>query len=74
MTTVVGFLLGLLIHVIVETLFLRAGMAWDFWHPTYHLAVGLITAVGGIAFGIWIGFVWWDVVYVQRRHHGWFRK
>ncbi|MFC1662830.1 hypothetical protein ACFL04_01525 [Patescibacteria group bacterium] len=73
-STIGGFLLSFIVHSVVETLLLNSGISWTFWHPTYHLPFGIIIALGGIAFGWWVGTIWWDIVYVQKKHHGWFKK
>lgn len=71
---ILGLLLGLIFHAVVETLILRAGVAWDYWHPTYHVPFTIITSVGGFVFGLWLGRIWWRIVYIEKRHHGWFTK
>ena len=69
-----GLMLSFILHAVVETLILRGGVPWSFWHPNYHIPFTIILAVGGIFFGIWIGSIWWRIVYVEKRHHGWFKK
>lgn len=52
---ILGLLLGLVFHAVFETLILRAGVPWSYWHPTYHVPFTIITSVGGFAFGCFFG-------------------
>lgn len=82
---ILGLMLGVVFHAVVETLILRAGVSWFYWHPTYHVPFTIVTAFGGFAFGLWLGKWWsstprplrleeWRMVYIEKRHHGWFQK
>lgn len=73
-----GFLLSLLGHAVVEVLYLRWLEAHD-RNPVWSNLFGagscalpnwatIVIALVGIAGGIWVGFVWWRIVYIEHRH------
>jgi hypothetical protein len=78
-TIILGFLLQLLLHSGIEVLYLQnlesqgaepvwtnylgvKGMcALPMWSQWTLLLVGLIG-------GVWLGFMWWRIVYIEKRH------
>jgi len=70
-----GFLLSLLLHVAVETIYLQLAEGPVQWHSFFGLGLcalpiwlSSLFAVAGILFGYWLGVVWWRIVYIEYRH------
>ncbi|MFA5051846.1 MAG: hypothetical protein WC544_02160 [Patescibacteria group bacterium] len=71
-TTLLGITLGIIVHIIVETLYLswavhaRHDIVWH-WscalHPVIQIGLPVLGAVAGLA----MGRFWWQWVYVDRR-------
>ena len=75
---VLGFLLHVLLHVLIEVLYLRSleskGVTPS-WTELFNgklealpLWVVITLAIVGTAFGVYLGFVWWKIVYIEKRH------
>lgn len=77
-TAILGFLLSLLLHAGIESIYLywlRGQGKTPVWSSVFGggqcalpiwLELGL--AISGIAFGVWLGFQWWRIVYIEKRH------
>ncbi|PIS41669.1 MAG: hypothetical protein COT25_01840 [Candidatus Kerfeldbacteria bacterium CG08_land_8_20_14_0_20_42_7] len=72
--TFLGFLLSLLLHIAIESIYLQLSSGVPHWHSLF--GVGLdalpiwltcLLATGGILFGYWLGVVWWRIVYIEHR-------
>jgi hypothetical protein len=76
---VLGLLLQMLAHAAIEVWYLQSLEAKGI-NPTWINYLGLsgkcalplwsqwALLIGGVAFGIWLGFVWWKIVYIEHRH------
>ncbi|MHA1692218.1 MAG: hypothetical protein ACTSU7_11370 [Candidatus Heimdallarchaeaceae archaeon] len=42
------------------------GLSWSNWFVV-HYVLTVIFAVLGIAFGLWQGFFWWRIIYIEKR-------
>ena len=77
LTTFLGILLSFLVHSTIEITYLNwankkgiilsaysgiTGMC--FIHPVAQISLLL----AGIILGLFLGFLWWDIVYVKKRH------
>jgi hypothetical protein len=78
-TSGLGILLSLLVHVVIESQYLRWAMdqhkvihwyAGCALHPI--LQIGLL--IVGVVGGYFLGKFWWRLVYIERRWTGWIRK
>ncbi|MFH1597767.1 MAG: hypothetical protein ABIB97_01665 [Patescibacteria group bacterium] len=76
LSTALGVLLSFILHAVIEVMFLNWAEANNLRPEWYSLLgkscalplslnIGLLVA--GVVFGIWIGFKWWKVVYVERK-------
>lgn len=72
--TVLGFLLQLLFHALVEIWYLQKllsdfeqysfGLSWAWWYQ-FHLAATIGLSLAGLGLGWWQGFYWWRRIYSQ---------
>lgn len=82
--TLLGFLVGLLVHGVVETIYIVKFLRVDY--ETYSLGLswdGILVVHGIFSFitffgGAWLGYVqgkyWWQKIYVEHGLRRWFRK
>lgn len=78
-----GLLLSFIAHAIIEIFAIwllgrdfttfSLGLSWEqllFIHLIFTIALSLL----GLIFGIWLGFRWWQYIYVDRKYKGrWFK-
>jgi hypothetical protein len=77
--TLLGFLLQLIVHAIVESAVLALllkdfdryglGLTWSQWYAVHHVAT-LALLIVGICLGFRWGVKWWQILYVEKRY-GW---
>ncbi len=71
-TTVLGVMLSIFLHIIIETQYLawaeRTGYAvhW-YWGCALHPAIQIILPILGATGGFFLGRFWWKYVYLDRR-------
>jgi len=81
-TSVLGLLLSFIVHAIIEVKYLdwleTQGLRAH-WYGIFGKSCALPPLfnyslfITGVLFGIWLGFIWWDLVYVKRKR-GLFQK
>ncbi|MFH0952616.1 MAG: hypothetical protein V1838_05595 [Patescibacteria group bacterium] len=70
---VLGLLFSTIFHAVFEYLLLTNGVSWSAW-TVYHYWFTILVAVLGIVGGWRLGLIGWRIVYIEKRHHGWFKK
>ncbi len=80
MFMLLGFLLQLLLHVTVESIYIKLlvsnfsryglGMTWDSWFLIHHVLSYVLTGVG-VLIGYHQGEYWWKVIYIQKKYSQW---
>lgn len=76
---ILGILVGFLIHALIEIIYINLllsdfskwgfGLAHSQWF-TIHYYYSVITFVLGAGLGLWQGFYWWRIIYVEERYQG----
>ncbi len=75
-STVLGILLSFLAHALIEVLFLNWADKENLtveWHEymgkfcALPPALSISLFIAGALLGIWIGFIWWKIVYIEKK-------
>lgn len=74
--SLLGVLLGFLVHAVVEIIYINLlvadfgkfslGFSWDRW-LVIHEGFSFGTFFGGLIFGFWQGRFWWTYAYVDKK-------
>ena len=70
--TILGFLLQLLLHSILEFIYIRLlvgdfeifgfGLSWSNWFLVHYIFTVTLLVLG-VSFGLWQGIHWWGILY-----------
>jgi len=83
LSAILGFLLSFILHAVIEISVIALlandwqkyslGLNWD-QILLAHKIYTYVLSVGGLALGTWLGFKWWNYIYVLKKYRGkWFK-
>lgn len=75
--TIFGILFQFFIHAVAETMYIGGlvnnfstyslSLSWEQWF-SIHYVFTIIFFIGGLIFGLWGGFFFWQKIYVEKRY------